>query len=129
MSSDYVGFPRNKKEERLSALPIALLLDYAKTVLSDPELLERLKTGWDRNITSRWTDDQFAELAWLEEKQGEQFLSSKGYHGLYGRHKVALAKVEKAIIEYLKSPSDEFEPFLRERLEGSQFVLETYSTD
>jgi hypothetical protein len=36
---------------------------------------------------------------------------------------------EKAIFEYLKSPSDEFEPFLRERLVGSPFVLETYSTD
>ncbi|MCK7614399.1 hypothetical protein [Roseibium sediminicola] len=129
MNSDYVGFPRNRKEEQLSALPIVLLLDYANTVLSNPESLERLKTGWDRNIRSHWTDDQFAELAWLEEKQGEQYLSSKGYGGLYKRHMVALAMVEKAIFEYLNNPSAEFETFLRERLVGSPYVLETYSTD
>ncbi|WP_424938815.1 hypothetical protein [Aliiroseovarius sp. S253] len=79
INSNYVGIPRNAEERRLSALPLELLLTYAEEIVNNPQWYELVKNGWDRELTSTWTDDQHEELGWSERKFAESFLTKAGY--------------------------------------------------
>ena len=127
--SEYIGGPRNAEEMQLSALPLDVLLHYADVIMADPKKLQLVELSWDNEITASWTDDQYAELAWKEEDEGEEFLASVGYEGLIKRHSLALAQVSKAIFAYLQAPDGDVREFVRSRLSGSKYVKETYSKD
>ncbi|WP_170327955.1 hypothetical protein [Ruegeria arenilitoris] len=122
--SEYVGFPRNDAEMKLTALPLSVLISYAHSIIENPEHCELIKAGWDRNRTSSWTDEQRAEQAWKEEELGEAFLKTVGYGGLYGRHCLALAQVAKATFKYLCSTHEDFESFILKEIKDSPFVKE-----